>query len=105
MPQKEDLICNQVTILETMFTGFLSERKYKMSAKEFQTALKLFYEAEMKKWFNKIRDSGEKMERGLFIRKKIMELHNLTCSDSSLEEYYQAEKPKLQAAFKRTHCK
>lgn len=102
MPQKEDLICNQVTILETIFTNFLSEREYKMSAKEFQTALKLFYEAEMKKWFIKIRDSGEKMERGLFIRKKIMELHNLTHSDTSLEAYYQAEKPKLQAAFTRT---
>lgn len=99
MPAKEDLICNQLTVLE-IFLEKMVNREYineEVRGKTQQVA----FETLLKPMLKKIKQFGEKMERGLFIRKKIMELNTLSHSDTSLEEYYQAEKAKLQSAYER----
>jgi hypothetical protein len=110
--------CQQVQALEKLLQGFLSARfdnianldpkVAKMSATAFVNEI-IMPRLEL------LRQTGQKMEDGLYIRKTIMQLSNdylefddlkgkkiMIPGKGNLEEYYQKEKPRLKLSLTKS---
>jgi len=103
--------CQQVDALEALFKGFLCARFdniANLDPKLAKMTAEAFFKEVIKPRLKQLKDTGQRMEDGLFIRKTIMQLSNdcLEFTDKNgktfyvkgkgnLEEYYQDQKPKL----------
>lgn len=78
MNDKMQIICNQITALETILTKLANRPVNKdLTVKQYQDYLKINMEGLALTVLDNIRFLGQKMEAGLVRRKKFLEMHNL----------------------------
>lgn len=78
MNNKMQIICNQITVLETILKQ-LANRPInpKLTTKQYQEFLKISIEGLALPVLDNIKFLGQKMEAGLVRRKKFLEKHDL----------------------------
>ena len=73
---KMNLICNKITFLE-LFIKQMITREDEMDKEQYKSYLKTSFDLIIKPELQRIREAGERMEKGLFKRKGFMEAYEL----------------------------
>jgi hypothetical protein len=93
--------CEQIEVLDTLIKHFFSPKFDKIKDLNNEMAkmtAESFYNQVLKPKLNLLKETGQKMENGLRLRKKLMGLSNLSNNINlpTLENYYQKHKKKWQ---------
>jgi hypothetical protein len=89
--------CEQIQILDGLLRGFYSSKFdniINLDKEVSKLTAEAFYEQVLKPRLDELKETGERMETGLFRRKTVMELTNLSPTENLEEKYQKIKKLK-----------